>query len=227
MSNFYQILQSETEQARQYLLSAPIIHDVFHGQITKGQYVSFLQQAFHHVKHTVPLLMACGARLDDSKEWLREAIGHYIEEEMGHQEWILNDIAACGVDKEVIRHSMPSFATEMMVSYAYDSIARKHPLSFFGMVNVLEGTSIALADDAARQIAKKLGLPCSAFSYLTSHGALDFEHIDFFTGLMNKISCEKEQAIIIHSAKQFYRLYGDIFRNIEAVPAGVEFAEVG
>ncbi|TMP74294.1 biliverdin-producing heme oxygenase, partial [Pseudoalteromonas phenolica] len=101
--------------------------------------------------------------------------GHYIEEEMGHQEWILNDIAACGVDKEVIRHSMPSFATEMMVSYAYDSITRKHPLSFFGMVNVLEGTSIALADDAARQIANKLGLPRSAFSYLTSHGALDVE----------------------------------------------------
>lgn len=91
---------------------------------------------------------------------------------------------------------------------------------------MLEGTSIALADDAARQIANKLGLPRSAFSYLTSHGALDVEHIDFFAGLMNKISCEKEQAIIIHSAKQFYRLYGDIFRNIEAVPAGVEFAEV-
>lgn len=225
MSNFYQTLQTQTEQARQYLLEADIIREVFHGEITKGQYISFLQQAFHHVKHTVPLLMACGARLDDSKEWLREAIGHYIEEEMGHQEWILNDVAACGVDKELVRHSQPSFATEMMVSYAYDCINRKHPLCFFGMVNVLEGTSIALADQAAQHIGDQLGLPKQAFSYLTSHGALDIEHIDFFKGLMNRITCEQEQAMIIHSANCFYRLYGDVFRSIEKEPAVLQFAE--
>ena len=48
------------------------------------------------VRHTVPLLMACGARLPERLEWLREAIAEYIEEEIGHQEWILNDIRACG-----------------------------------------------------------------------------------------------------------------------------------
>ncbi|WP_440056994.1 TenA family transcriptional regulator (plasmid) [Pseudoalteromonas sp. T1lg65] len=223
--NFFDRLQAQTQQERAYLLSAPIINAVFHGEITLGQYVSFLQQAFHHVKHTVPLLMTCGAKLDDSKEWLREAIGHYIEEEMGHQEWILNDIAACGIDKEVVRHSTASFATEMMVSYAYDSISRIDPLCFFGMVNVLEGTSIALADNAASQIANKLNLPRSAFSYLTSHGALDIEHIDFFKGLMNKISCDKEQALIIHSAKRFYQLYGDVFRSIETQPNVMNFSE--
>jgi hypothetical protein len=28
--------------------------------------------------------MACGARLPDRQEWLRSAIAHYIEEEIGH-----------------------------------------------------------------------------------------------------------------------------------------------
>ncbi|MFC0118442.1 TenA family transcriptional regulator [Pseudoalteromonas xiamenensis] len=219
MTSFYDILQAETQAEREYLTSAPIIADVFTGNISTGQYVSFLQQAYHHVKHTVPLLMTCGGKLDDSKEWLREAIGHYIEEEMGHQEWILNDIQACGYDKEVVRHSTPSFAAEMMVSYAYDSINRVNPLCFFGMVNVLEGTSIALADNAAKMIREKLDLPRKAFSYLTSHGALDIEHIDFFKGLMERITCPREQALIIHSAKRFYRLYGDVFRAIEANPA--------
>ncbi|MFC3031504.1 TenA family transcriptional regulator [Pseudoalteromonas fenneropenaei] len=218
MTSFYDTLQAETETARAYLLNAPIIRDVFAGNISVGQYISFLQQAYHHVKHTVPLLMSCGGRLPESKEWLREAIGHYVEEEMGHQEWILNDIAACGYDKEVVRQSKPSFATEMMVSYAYDSINRVNPLCFFGMVNVLEGTSIALADNAARTIRDKLDLPRNAFTYLTSHGALDIEHIDFFKGLMDKIDCKEEQALIIHSAKCFYRLYGDVFRSIELEP---------
>ncbi|WP_246239924.1 TenA family transcriptional regulator [Pseudoalteromonas caenipelagi] len=219
MTTFYDELQAQTQAEREYLLSAPIIKDVFEGQVTLGQYGSFLQQAYHHVKHTVPLLMACGSKLDESKEWLREAIGHYIEEEMGHQEWILNDLAQCGFDKEAVRHSTPSFATELMVSYAYDSINRVNPLCFFGMVNVLEGTSITLADQAAQSIAKQLNLPKKAFSYLTSHGALDIEHIDFFKGLMNKIDCQQERQLIIHSARCFYRLYGDVFRSIEAQPS--------
>ncbi|WP_046003984.1 TenA family transcriptional regulator [Pseudoalteromonas rubra] len=215
MNNFYQALQDATQTEREYLLSAPIFKAVFEEEICIEQYVGFLTQAYHHVKHTVPLLMACGSQLNEEKEWLREAIAHYIEEELGHQEWILNDIAACGFDKEAVRRSQPGFATEMMVSYAYDAIQRVSPLSFFGMVNVLEGTSIMLADKAATAIRTKLGLPKNAFSYLTSHGALDLEHIDFFAGLMNRIEDPQEQQIIIHGARRFYRLYGAIFHEID------------
>jgi pyrroloquinoline quinone (PQQ) biosynthesis protein C len=212
--SFYQQLQASTEQARNLFLQAPIIQRCFNGDFSLDDYIAFLQQAYHHVKFTVPLLMATGATLSEDKEWLREAIGEYIEEEMGHQEWILNDLAACGVDKEQARNGQPAPATELMVAYAFDAIARKNPLYFFGMVFVLEGTSIALADAAAKQIKDKLSLPRSAFKYLTSHGALDQEHIVFFEGLMNQIVNPQEQAMIIHSANMFYRLYGDIFREL-------------
>ena len=207
---FYERLKNETQSARQYLLNAPIIQRCFSAQITVDDYAAFLQQAYHHVKHTVPLLMAVGSRLPEEKEWLREAVGEYIEEEMGHQEWILNDIQHCGFDKEAARHSQPSAATELMVSYAYDRVSRINPLCFFGMVFVLEGTSIALADNAAEVIQSTLGLPKKAFSYLRSHGALDQEHIVFFENLMNRITDPKEQDLIIHSANMFFRLYGNI-----------------
>ena len=36
----------------------------------------------------------------------------------------------------------PNVATELMVAYAYDTIQRINPMAFFGMVYVLEGTSI-------------------------------------------------------------------------------------
>lgn len=212
--SFYQTLFQVTEQDRQYLLGAPIIARCFHGDISRDDYVAFLTQAYHHVKHTVPLLMSVGALLPESKEWLREAVAEYIEEELGHQEWILNDIKRSGYDKEMARHSTPSFATEMMVSYAYDMVRRINPVGFFGMVLVLEGTSTALAENAAETIATKLQLPKSAFSYLTSHGALDQDHIKFYENLMNKIDDPADQALIVHAAKRFYRLYGDIFRTL-------------
>jgi pyrroloquinoline quinone (PQQ) biosynthesis protein C len=212
--NFYDRLQQETESDRQYLMSAPIIAACLTSDITLNDYVAFLNQAYHHVKHTTPLLMATGARLPESKEWLREAVAEYIEEELGHQEWILNDIANCGFDKEKARNSKPNLSTELMVSYAYDTINRINPLGFFGMVNVLEGTSIKIADMAAEKIQTTLKLPANAFSYLKSHGALDQDHIKFYAGLMNNITDANEQEQIIHSAKVFYYLYGNIFREL-------------
>tara|TARA_R110002110_G_scaffold376446_1_gene586303 strand:- start:54212 stop:54910 length:699 start_codon:yes stop_codon:yes gene_type:complete len=214
--SFYEQLVTSTSEQQKYLLTAPIINRCFQGDITLDDYLSFLLEAYHHVKHTVPLLMNVGAKLPEAKEWLRVALGEYIEEEMGHQEWILNDIACCGFDKELARTILPAPATEMMVAYAYDMINRINPLGFFGMVHVLEGTSINLADKAADTIREKLGLPRKAFSYLYSHGALDQDHVKFFQGLMNKITDPGEQEIIIHSARMFYRLYGDIFRNLQA-----------
>ncbi|PJE56113.1 TenA family transcriptional regulator [Marinomonas sp. BSi20584] len=220
----YQRLQQETLAERQYLVTSPIIQRCFHGQITLENYIDFLTQAYHHVKHTVPLLMAVGSRLSEEKEWLREAVGEYIEEEMGHQEWILNDIAACGADKETVRRSLPEAATELMVAYAYDAVNRINPLRFFGMVFVLEGTSIALADNAAEQIKNKLDLPANAFSYLRSHGSLDQEHIVFFENLMNKITDKNEQDQIIHSAKMFFKLYANIFRELDSTAAQADAA---
>ena len=211
---FFERLKAETEDARQDLYTAPLINKAITHDITLDEYIEFLTQAYHHVKHTTPMLMAVGARLPEEKEWLRNAVAEYIEEELGHQEWILNDIAACGADKEAVRRSQPAPETELMVAYGYDTVNRINPLGFFGMVHVLEGTSIATADAAADGVQKALGLPDAAFSYLRSHGALDIEHVKFFEGLMNKIDDKKEQDLIIHCTKMVYRLYGDVFRSV-------------
>jgi len=215
---FYDRLQHETESARKNLLSAPLIVDTLQEKITLEIYLAFLTQAYHHVKHTTPLLMSVGGKIPDSMEWLREAVAEYIKEELGHQEWILNDIAACGGNKDSVRYGKPSLQTELMVSYAYDTINRINPLAFFGMVQVLEGTSIKVATQAADSIQKKLKLPHQAFSYLRSHGALDQDHVKFFEQLMNRIDSPEDQQAIIHAAIFFYKLYGDIFRALPVYP---------
>lgn len=212
--SFHDELLAQTQDARAGLISVPIIQSALGGQIARADYIAFLGQAYHHVRHTVPLLMACGARLPARLEWLRTAIGEYIEEEMGHQEWILDDLVACGADRATCAASEPSLATELMVSYAYDTIARGNPVGFFGMVLVLEGTSVALATRAANTIQTSLGLPRNAFSYLLSHGDLDVEHAGFFEGLMNRLDDPGDKQAVIHAARRFYVLYGDIFRTL-------------
>ena len=212
--SFKHRLLAETQRERQALLSIPIIQDALAGKIGRDDYISFLAQAFHHVRHTVPLLMACGARLPARLEWLRTAVAEYIEEEIGHHEWILDDLVACGADRDRVAESEPAEATELMVAYAYDTIARGNPVGFFGMVLVLEGTSVALATRAAETIETTLGLPRNAFSYLRSHGDLDIQHVDFYERLMNQLDDEDDRRAVIHAAKRFYKLYGDVFRTL-------------
>lgn len=212
--SFYENLLTATEHERNTLLALPLMQLAASGQINRAAYVAFLTEAYHHVKHTVPLLMNCGARLPERYEWLRAALGEYIEEEMGHQEWILNDIKACGADGEAVRHGRAQIPAELMVAYAYDMVNRVNPIGFFGMVIVLEGTSVQVASAAADAIRSSLGLEKNAVTYLSSHGALDVGHTDFYADLMNRVDDPIDQAMIIHSAKVFYQLYGDIFREL-------------
>jgi len=217
--SFFQMLLDETSRERAQLLDNALVHQAMAGEMCLEQYVAFLCQAYHHVKHTIPLLMAAGSRIPQEHEWLRMALAEYVEEELGHQEWILNDIAACGYDKEKVRNSTPNRATEMMVAYAYYVIDRVDPVGFFGMVHVLEGTSVVVADEAAKCIANSTGLPKKAFSYLTSHGALDIEHVKFFENLMDKVENPYQQKLIVHCARNFYHLYGDVYSSVAAEQA--------
>lgn len=212
--SFYDDLVRATEAERATFLAIPFLQDGVAGRLTREQYVAFLTQAYHHVKHTLPLLMACGARLPERLEWLRTAVSEYIEEETGHQEWILNDIAACGADAGAVRAGEPGFAAELLVAYGYDTIARRNPVGFFGMVFVLEGTSVQLATRAAESLQATLKLPKQAFSYLLSHGSLDIGHVDFFKNLVNRLDDPADRAALVHGAKVVYRLYGDVFREL-------------
>ncbi|SHK08957.1 Long-chain acyl-CoA synthetase (AMP-forming) [Marinobacter antarcticus] len=215
---FFDKLQQETAKARAHVTGAPVVKAIAEGCFSLESYTWFLTQAFHHVKHTVPLMMACGARLPRRMEFVRKALVEYIDEEYGHDEWILNDLEACGADREAIRKGKPDLSIELMVSYLYDQINRGNPAAFFGMVQVLEGTSVELATPLGEQIQKLLGLPDEAFSYLYSHGALDQEHFDFFRNLMNDITDPDDQQAIIDAARVVYRLYGDMLHSIP-VPA--------
>jgi pyrroloquinoline quinone (PQQ) biosynthesis protein C len=211
---FFTQLQIATQEQRQQFLSIPVLQAGMTGDVSLNTYIAFLTQAYHHVKHTVPLLMACGSRLPERLEWLREAIGEYIEEEMGHQQWILNDIQTCGGNAEKIQTGGADKTTEIMIAVAYDSINRLNPVSFLGMVLVLEGTSIALATKSATAIQAKLNLPKTAMSYLSSHGSLDILHMQTFESLMNQLSDPEDQQAVIDMANKMYFLYGQIFQNL-------------
>ncbi len=212
--NFYDQLVAQTAPARAELYAVPQLVDGLQGRISRATYIAYLTEAYHHVKHTVPFLMSMGSRLPDEKRWLHKAIIEYLEEEEGHEEWILNDIAAAGGDREAARAAAPNLETQVMVAYNYDYISRKNPVGFLGMVFMLESTSTQIASMGADAVMTGLDLPKTAFTYLFSHGALDIEHMKFFEKTVNQVTDPADQAAIVEVATNTFRLFANLFRAI-------------
>ncbi|HZP08610.1 iron-containing redox enzyme family protein [Methyloceanibacter sp.] len=220
---FYDRLIAETERERIGFVSIPLISEAVRSGASRELYLDFLAQAYHHVKHTFPLLALAAARTKD--EAYQDALFEYMEEERGHEKWILNDIAAMGGDADAVRNGVPGIACQVMVGYTYYAIEWISPYAMLGSVHVLEGMSTLLADKAADAIQRSLGASGKeGFSYLRSHGALDIEHVAFFKTLVNGLACPRAQQIVIDASKVFYRLYGDIYRELQMRHAVISHA---
>jgi len=184
------------------------------GNLSRGLYVSFLTQWYHIVKHSLPLILTTQSRLTEETAWLTAVIDEFTKQLVSNEELILNDIAACGGNIEQIHHSKPHGATELMVSYAYDTVNRINVLGILGMHHVLEGAVLSVAHRRAENICNSLLVPKGAFTYLDTHGSLLHDNAHVFIEVLNRIDRSEDRDQIVHSAQIFYKLYGDIFLSL-------------
>ncbi len=211
----FERLYSETAEARERFLSIPLVRQALKTGGSCELYLAFLTEAYHHVKHTFPLLAFACAKTRD--EGYQTALGEYMNEERGHEKWILDDIRAMGGDADAVARGKPGIPCQVMVGYAYYSIEWVSPYALLGMVHVLEGLSVMLAEKVAGAVQRSLGARDAAgFSYLSSHGALDVEHTALFRKLIDGFEDIETQDIVIEAARVMYRLYGAIFEDLDA-----------
>jgi pyrroloquinoline quinone (PQQ) biosynthesis protein C len=190
-------LDATTFRERLRFLTIPQVRAGLTGAITREVYLAYLAQAWHHVRHTVPLMHATRDRVRRGPE-MTAALDTYIAEESGHDEWILSDIAAAGGDAEAVRRSSPAPATAAMIAHAYHKISSGN----------------ALAQRGAAAVAERLGLPPEAFTYLTSHGALDADHLRFFADFVNGLTDAEDRQAIVTMAREMFGLFGAVFATI-------------
>jgi hypothetical protein len=206
----YDRLYAETASARNRFLAIPLVRQAAAEGGSRAVYLDFLTQAYHHVKHTFPLLSLAAALTKNER--YQGALFEYMKEERGHDKWILDDIRALGGNADKVANSKPDVACETMVGYAYYAIEHISPYAILGMVHVLEGLSIMLAHTVATAVKNSLKTQGNAgFSYLVSHGSLDIEHVTLFKNFVNGFEDADTVDIIIDAARVFYRLYGAIF----------------
>ncbi len=215
MTSAFQRLMRETTGPRETFVNLPLIREVLQTGASRTLYLDFLGQAYHHVKHTAPLLALAAARCGANDYVYQSALFEYIEEERGHELWILEDISVLGGDPDQVRGRTPRLPCKVMVGHAYYVVDHVSPYGLLGMVHVLEGMAVALGSKATASLQASLSVSGDeGFKYLTTHSGLDVKHTEFFEDLFNQIG-DRCLPVVIETAADFYKLYGDLFRDLD------------
>lgn len=153
--------------------------------LTEHRQFSLLYPEFLFLLHTivrgaVPLMVDAGERLrsvracDPLADPLIGYFVHHVEEERGHDEWILEDLEVLGVPRSTTLARIPSPTVAALVGAQYYWIRHHHPVLLLGYISVLEG--FAPSVESVDALGRRAGVPATALRTLREHATVDDEH---------------------------------------------------
>ncbi len=211
--SFFIALIEATDASRRELESEPKIHSMIHHGLSLAEYRAFLHDLYHIVWHFCPIMSAAASRCDDRFRSVRYELYERIEEEKGHEEWVLDDIRAVGGDLDAAHARPPSAPVQSVIAFNYWSAERQHPCSVLGMLYQLEVISSVYGGRVAGAIAKAIGREVDAggFRFLTSHASMDQDHMAKLNKLVKTIDDPGAQAAIVNSTRVNFHQFGQMF----------------
>ncbi len=211
--SFFITLIETTDASRRELEAEPKIHSMIHHGLTLPEYRAFLHDLFHIVRHFCPIIAAAASRCDDTYRTVRMELYERIEEEKGHEEWVLDDIRAMGGDIDAARTQPPSAPVQSVIGFNYWAAERQHPCSVLGMLYQLEVISSVYGGRVAGAIAKAVGreVDSGGFRFLTSHASMDQDHMAKLNVLIKTITDPGAQAAIVNSTRVNFHQFGQMF----------------
>uniref|UniRef100_UPI000CD49FB9 iron-containing redox enzyme family protein n=2 Tax=unclassified Streptomyces TaxID=2593676 RepID=UPI000CD49FB9 len=105
---------------------------------------------------------------------LARFLPEHIGRELHHDDWLLRDMAAAGLDPERERERPPAPSVARMVGAQYYWVRHHHPVSLLGYIAVLELHAPSVELPAL--LAERTGLPPAAFDTLRLHAEEDGGH---------------------------------------------------
>jgi pyrroloquinoline quinone (PQQ) biosynthesis protein C len=166
---------------------------------------SFLGELYSIVSCSVPLMSAAHQRAtelagtDPLAAKTAEYLKAHMEEELHHDEWLLNDLVASGMDRADILNRAPSANIARLVGAQYCWIRHAHPAALFGYLGVIEGNPPL--PEHLEEIRLQTGYPAETFRCMHLHAADDIEHLRELRATITELPLtENNSALIATSA---------------------------
>jgi len=163
-------------------------------------YPEFLFGLYGIVVASTPLIRHAGveaeklASADPLARLLAPYLQEHAEEETGHEEWLLEDLATLGFGREQVLHRLPYTSVSSLVGSQYYLAAHVHPVAMLGYLAVLENPA---APEFLEEVAHRNHLPIESFSTLLKHARLDVGHVAEFDHMLDTLQFTQKQRDIM------------------------------
>ncbi|WP_439657418.1 iron-containing redox enzyme family protein [Lentzea sp. HUAS TT2] len=185
----------------------------------RERYNRYLSEMYAVIRASVPLMELAASRCegpDPVSTRLRAYFPAHVEEELGHDDWLLDDMVVAGLDPAAERLRPPSVQVVRLVGPQYYWVNHGHPVALLGYMAVLEGNSPS--PGLAGLLAARTGLPPEAFHTLDHHADADPHHSGEIFALLADLELTAAQrsavrASALHTAAALIDLFDHLTRE--------------
>ena len=173
---------------------------VDHPQVRK-LYPEYLVRMHWIVRASVPLMEAARTRgeaiaaHDPTAAAVAAYFERHIDEELRHDEWLLEDLDALGWDRAQVLERVPSPAVAGVVGAQYYWIFHYHPVALLGYTTLLEGYPPGPED--VELLMARTGLGADAFRTMRGHAELDPGHAEELFEAIDSLSLTPGQSAVL------------------------------
>lgn len=212
-------LVTRTDEDRRAFETHPVVVDAVAQGMSVERYRALLLELYQVVWYFNPVCAAAASRMGTPARESLQAVRHFLyehmHEEMGHEQWVLNDLDAIGVAGEAARAHGPSVHTLALVGYNHWAAERRHPCSVLGMLYALEVIASVYGGPFASAIRESLLLDGDrGVSFIDSHATMDAQHMAELRLVLNKLDGEEALAAVVESTRVNFHHFT---RIIEAI----------
>jgi pyrroloquinoline quinone (PQQ) biosynthesis protein C len=216
MDTFERLLEATAADYEHHVLRNPLLELVATGQARVDQYIVYLRETYHLVRHTSRALARAASRVDDAERGLRAWLLEQANEEHGHELFCLKDLQNLGLDPAAITASTPGAGAWGAVTQNYYFASEGHPVALLGVASATEGMGADLAGNLAAVLVERYGVPHTAATFLRVHGALDQRHCEQARDAVNNFVRPDDLPWVVHGRRMTFLYYGQLMREVAA-----------
>lgn len=187
-------------------------------------YPSYLRASHWIIRASIPLMETALVRArelaaeDPVAAGVAEYLEHHIDEELGHDEWLLEDLELLGHPRADVLGEVPSVAVAALVGAPYYWILHYHPVAVLGYIALLEGYPPRIED--VDMLIDRTGYDRQAFRTLIRHAELDPLHRDDLDEALDRLPLTPAHAAVVglcalHSVEAFVRVMDDLVERAD------------
>jgi hypothetical protein len=212
-------LQREVDGAVRCLQQHRYASQVLEGTASAATLASYYVTAYEVVRHAQAFLRQSRDQLceDGGHPELIALLGRKVQEESGHEQWLLSDLVAIGYPPDHVERPRAAPAAALYNTFHQQVIALRGE-AFLGSAWILESLSLRCAGVAAANLRLRSGIPgidtesSAGLRFFVGHHVADTDHVAELAHMLDRCVTEPSaRDYVLLCARFTATIYPDFF----------------